>query len=160
MEKSFGYYVVRFTISLIGVFGFIYGVTFLMARFAPDLAETILTGPAAFAAGFAVFILPPLQTGQSFFQHEARPMRRGEGWGLAAICALIFTAAIMGVTYLSIANDPQRAAELATALDDGVVVALIPMVLFAVLMMLIFRLFFWASIRGQMKRAARQGSAP
>lgn len=155
MTKSLLYYAFRFFVSMIGMGALLFGVAYLLSRFAPDLAETLLTGPAMFGASTSIFIVPPFQVGQSFFRHEGRTMSSGEGWGLAAICSLIFTGVLTAGAYLSLSRNTEAWDRLLAENGDDLLLALVPLVGLAVVLMLLFKLFFWAAIRGQMKRAAQ-----
>ncbi|WP_341863667.1 ABZJ_00895 family protein [Gymnodinialimonas sp. 57CJ19] len=154
MAKPLLYYVFRFIVSVIGMGALLFGAAYLLLRFAPNLAETLMTGPAMIGASTSIFVVPPFQVGQSFFRHEGRAMSGGEGWGLAAICSVIFTGAVVAGAYLGLSRNTEAWDRLLAENGDDLLLALVPMVGLAVVLMLLFKLFFWAAIRGQLKRAA------
>ncbi len=158
MQKSFGYYVMRFALTVVGLFAFLWAASNLLAQFAPDLAMTLSNGPFAMGVFIAIMIFPPLQLAQTFFRHEQRHMSGGEGWGLAVIGALLLVVVMSSVVYLRLSQNQAALADLQREIGGDVVIAILPLALLAVFLMLVYRLFFWAAIRGQIKRAERSGA--
>lgn len=156
MQKSFLYYVVRFIGAVFILCAMIYGAGLLLARFAPDISAVIFEGPGALGIAMALFIMPPLTVGQAFYRFEQRRMTAGEGWGLALVCGVLFMAICGGFVWWSLTNNPLQLQQLQADIGEDVVVAAIPLVVLAVFIVLVFKLFFWAAIRGQIKQAARR----
>ncbi|MEX3016745.1 ABZJ_00895 family protein [Gymnodinialimonas hymeniacidonis] len=148
----------RFALTLVSLFAFIWGGSNLLAQFAPDIAMTLSSGPFAIGIFVGVMIFPPLQLAQIFYRHEQRHMTGGEGWGLAVIGALLFVAVMCGVVYLRLWQNPTALADLQREIGGDFIIAFLPLGVLVVFLMLVYRLFFWAAIRGQIKRAERSGT--
>ncbi len=149
------YYPLRFLLTVIGSLAILWGISQLMIQFAPSMAQTLLTGPGAVGMFVALMIFPPIALAQSFYRREARPMRGPEGLLLALVCAILFTVTVLGVVYYSLSLYPGSLEQVQRDIGGEWAVAAIPMVFFALVLAGVYRLFFWATIRGQMKRAAR-----
>ncbi|MEJ6393626.1 ABZJ_00895 family protein [Gymnodinialimonas sp. 2305UL16-5] len=158
MNRSLAYYVLRFALSVIGVTAMIWGVSVLLAQFAPEIAQMVFGGPAAIGIGVAIMIFPPLQLARVFYANEERRMGRGEGWSLAFICATLFTLVLTGLTFAALSQRAGALAEMQQVIGSDLAIAMLPLAILAVILTLIYRLFFWATIRGEVRRAERRAA--
>jgi len=156
MKKFSFHYVMRHVGTLLVTCLAIFALFYAIGTFAPDLLTSI---PPGSEVGLIVVLLflPPMMTARAFYKHELRPMRSGEGWLLAIACTL------GGFLALAMLVVGANTALYGTAAGQGEVGALLNdvtgLVIFAailcVVVLLINRLFFWATIKGEMKKAAK-----
>ncbi len=96
MQRSFFYYVIRFIGGVFIFCVFAYGASFLLARFAPEMAAVIFEGPGALGIAIALFIMPPLTVGQAFYKFEHRRVKAGDWHSCAACCSWPYVAGSCG----------------------------------------------------------------
>jgi hypothetical protein len=159
LNKSFGFYGMVYVGYAVLIIAISIAAIFTFEAIAPDLAASLFTSGTGSSVGFVLVILPPLMVAQRFYTLEQRRTTRREGW----ILAVLFTglAFVVGAAFAvrGALFDPASAEslrELGAIFREDMSFTVIFVSVFALFILLINKLFIWAGIRGEIKKAERE----
>lgn len=157
MRRSMGYYALLFggalILTIVGLIALVIGLTLT----APGLARFLTDGGGSSGVTVVTLLLPAMLTAQAFWKTEGRAMTRGEGWGLATICAAI-SVALSGAAFVlgaRVAASAGQGGQILDMLADAPGIVAVVLGLAFLVVLLVNKLFFWSTIRGEIKRAER-----
>ncbi|NSX55917.1 ABZJ_00895 family protein [Parasulfitobacter algicola] len=127
---------------------------FALQEFAPDLAASPMFLGALMGGSIAVLVIPVATVAKSFVTHEKRKTTFGEGWSLSimfTIIAFVITIVFSVVANIAIYGNASGAADTNDLMADPAGLAIFGGVVFVVILLL-YRMFLWAAIKGEMKK--------
>jgi hypothetical protein len=157
MNGSVLSYALKFSVNTVLAFAVVMGGLYLVDRFAPALFEGGMVAGAAIGALMGLVLLPILAVAKAFYQAENRHVTGMEGLKMSVLfAALTLVILAVGSVILNqlMTGRPTGLADTAELTRDPAALAALIGGAFVALA-LVYRLFLWAGIRGEIVRAAK-----
>lgn len=157
MNKSVGFYSLRFAIFFVLAVVMVYAIISAMYAFLPAVAEQFLSSGST-GASVVTVIMPPMMVAQTFYKHESRVMTGRESWLLAAIFTALGWVLSAGAVGIILTLQPLNAYEindLKSLFSDGQSIVMMVIAFFVVFTLMINKLMLWSGCRGEAKKAGR-----
>ncbi|MGL4235792.1 hypothetical protein [Tabrizicola sp.] len=157
MNGSILSYSLKFAANTVVVFAVIVGALYLIDRFAPGLLQGGLVAGAVVGALIGLVLVPVVSVAKAFYLAEKRHVGGMEGIVMSiifAVLTLVIVAAGAAVANRLMTGNPLGVANLTDLTADPGALAALGGGAFVALVV-VYRLFLWAGIRGEMVRAAK-----